>query len=144
MLQREGGEYFRSWQSFEFCVIVRFTGIQVKEITSYVPWKDFGNAIQEKRWANMLSLLKSGINTYLRRDGMRAGAKFALKQILNASGVGLPHKQARALLTVQHEKDGDGSGGHKLPMMGEKRSLFSPITPISKVLDVSRVSPPSP
>ena len=36
----------------------------------------------------MLSLLKSGINTYLRRDGMRAGAKFALKQILNASGVG--------------------------------------------------------
>lgn len=88
MLQREGGEYFRSWQSFEFCVIVRFTGIQVKEITSYVPWKDFGNAIQEKMWTNALSLLKSGINTYLRRHGMRAGAKFTLKQILNASGVG--------------------------------------------------------
>ena len=39
-------------------------------------------------WANALSLLKSGINTYLRRHGMRAGAKFTLKQILNASGVG--------------------------------------------------------
>ena len=78
----------RSWTSFGLCVVGGVTGVQVKEISSYVSWKEFGTAIKSKDWGSALNLLKSGISRYMEKHGAKVGAKVALKQILNSSGVG--------------------------------------------------------
>ncbi|WP_353066971.1 hypothetical protein [Arcanobacterium hippocoleae] len=86
----------RSWSSFGLCVVGGVTGVQVKEISSYVAWKEFGTAIKAKDWGTALNFLKAGVTRYMERHGAKAGAKVALKQILNASGVGFAAQAAVA------------------------------------------------
>lgn len=86
----------RSWSSFGLCVVAGVTGVQVKEISSYVAWKEFGTAIKAKNWGTALNYLKSGVTRYMEKHGAKAGAKVALKQILNSSGVGFAAQAAVA------------------------------------------------
>ncbi|WP_165216184.1 hypothetical protein [Schaalia sp. ZJ1691] len=86
----------RSWSSFGLCVVGGITGMQLKEISSYVAWKEFGTAIKAKDWGTALNFLKSGVARYMAKHGAKAGAKVALKQILNVSGVGFATQAAVA------------------------------------------------
>lgn len=77
-----------SWTNFGLCVVSGFTGIQVNEIRSYVNWNSFGYHVKSKNWSAALNVLKSGVRTYMARHGAKAAGRVALKQIINASGVG--------------------------------------------------------
>lgn len=89
----------RSWQSFGMCVVSGFTGIQLTEIATYVKWKSFGYLLENKDWGGALNLLKGAVSRYLAKHGAEAGAKFALKQILNSSGVGFAAVAAASAVT---------------------------------------------
>ena len=78
----------RSWISFGLCVVGGFTGVQVNEIREYVNWKTFGGFVKEKNWGQALNILKSGVRRYMVKHGAKAAGRVALKQIINASGVG--------------------------------------------------------
>ncbi|EEJ54612.1 hypothetical protein HMPREF0577_0414, partial [Mobiluncus mulieris ATCC 35243] len=89
----------RSWQSFGMCVVSGFTGIQLTEIATYVNWKSFGFLLKSQDWGGALNLLKGAVSRYLVKHGAEAGAKFALKQILNSSGVGFAAVAAASAVT---------------------------------------------
>lgn len=89
----------RSWQSFGMCVVSGFTGIQLTEIATYVNWKSFGFLLKSQDWGGALNLLKGAVSRYLAKHGAEAGAKFALKQILNSSGVGFAAVAAASAVT---------------------------------------------
>lgn len=89
----------RSWTSFGLCVVAGVTGIQVKEISGYVAWKEFGTYVHKKDWNKALNILKAGVRTYLAKHGAKAAGRAALKQIINASGVGFAAQAAAAAAT---------------------------------------------
>ena len=89
----------RSWQSFGMCVVSGFTGIQLTEIATYVNWKSFGFLLKSQDWGGALNLLKGAVSRYLVKHGAEAGAKFALKQILNSPGVGFAAVAAASAVT---------------------------------------------
>lgn len=86
----------RSWMGYGECIVAGVTGFQLKEISSYVNWKEFGPAIKNREYARALSFLKSGISRYMAKRGVQMGAKIALKEIINSSGVGFAAQAAVA------------------------------------------------
>lgn len=88
----------RSWVSFGLCVVAGFTGVQVNEIREYVEWKSFGQHVKERRWRRALSVLKTGVREYMVKHGAKAAGRVALRQIINASGVGFAAQAGVAVI----------------------------------------------
>lgn len=87
----------RSWAEYGKCFVLTVTGLDIAtDVGAELDWNAIGKAIKEKDWGKAASIIKNGVQKFIKKKGPKALAKKGVKELLGLSPWGLAAKAVYA------------------------------------------------